>query len=117
MSFAGLFALWIFAQGTPPGTVQDPRASALSVFGPLVLMVVIMYVIIFRPQQKKAKEHQALLSKLATGDEVVTTGGLLGKVTDVGESFITIEIADGVRVKVQKFQVGSLMPKGTVKSA
>ncbi|HEY0341305.1 MAG TPA: preprotein translocase subunit YajC, partial [Steroidobacteraceae bacterium] len=69
------------------------------------------------PQQKKAKEHQALVSKLSAGDEVVTTGGILGKVTEVGDSFVTIEIADGVRVKVQKFQVGSLMPKGTLKSA
>ena len=61
--------------------------------------------------------NQALVSKLSAGDEVVTTGGILGKVTEVGDSFVTIEIADGVRVKVQKFQVGSLMPKGTLKSA
>jgi preprotein translocase subunit YajC len=89
-------------------------------FAPILMMVVfvvIFYFLLIRPQQKKAKEHQALVSKLATGDEVVTTGGILGKVTEVGESFVTIEIADGVRIKVQKFQVGSLMPKGTLKSA
>ena len=84
---------------------------------PLVLIFVVFYFLLIRPQQKKAKEHQALISKISTGDEVVTTGGILGKVTEVGDSFVTIEVADGVRIKVQKFQVGSLMPKGTLKSA
>jgi len=83
----------------------------------MVVFVVIFYFLLIRPQQKKAKEHQNLVSKLSTGDEVVTNGGLLGKVIEVGDSFITLEIADGVRVKVQKFQIGSLMPKGTLKSA
>lgn len=83
----------------------------------MVVFVVIFYFLLIRPQQKKAKEHQALISKISTGDEVVTTGGILGKVTEVGDSFVTIEVADGVRIKVQKFQVGSLMPKGTLKSA
>src|ERR1700728_526051 len=89
-------------------------------FAPIAMMVVfvvIFYFLLIRPQQKKAKEHQALLSKLSTGDEVVTTGGILGKVTEVGETFVTIEVAEGVQIKVQKFQVGSLMPKGTLKSA
>jgi preprotein translocase subunit YajC len=83
----------------------------------MVVFVVIFYFLLIRPQQKKAKEHQALISKIGVGDEVVTTGGILGKVTEVGDSFVTIEVADGVRIKVQKFQVGSLMPKGTLKSA
>ncbi len=83
----------------------------------MVVFVVIFYFLLIRPQQKKAKEHQALVSKLSAGDEVVTTGGILGKVTEVGDSFVTMEIAEGVRIKVQKFQVGSLMPKGTLKSA
>lgn len=108
------------------GLISDAYAQAAPAAGPggqfapilmMVVFVVIFYFLLIRPQQKKAKEHQALLSKLAAGDEVVTTGGILGKVTDVGDSFITLEIADGVRVKVQKFQIGSLMPKGTVKSA
>ena len=83
----------------------------------MVVFVVIFYFLLIRPQQKKAKEHQALISKISTGDEVVTTGGILGKVTEVGDSFVTIEVAEGVQIKVQKFQVGSLMPKGTLKSA
>ena len=96
-----------------PGTPGGQFAPILM----MVVFVVIFYFLLIRPQQKKAKEHQALVSKLSAGDEVVTTGGILGKVTEVGDSFVTIEIADGVRVKVQKFQVGSLMPKGTLKSA
>src|ERR1700716_198253 len=99
---------------------QAIPGSSGSQMAPLLMMVVfivIFYFLLIRPQQKKAKEHQALVSKLSAGDEVVTTGGILGKVTEVGDSFVTIEIADGVRVKVQKFQVGSLMPKGTLKSA
>ena len=88
---------------------------------PFILLMVsifaMFYFVLFRPQQKKQKEHQALLSKLAAGDEVVTTGGLLGKITEVGDSFITLEVAPDVRIKVQKFQVSALMPKGTVKGA
>lgn len=87
---------------------------------PLLMMVAfvgVFYFLLIRPQQKKAREHQALVQKLSAGDEVVTNGGLLGKVTEGGETFITLEIADGVRVKVQRFQIAQLMPKGTLKSA
>jgi preprotein translocase subunit YajC len=83
----------------------------------MVLFIGVFYLLLIRPQQKKAKEHQALVAKLAAGDEVVTTGGILGKVTDAGETFITLEIAEGVRVKVQRFQIAQLMPKGTLRSA
>src|ERR1017187_8458653 len=101
-----------WAQGT--GMTGNGRLA------PLLMMVVfigIFYFLLIRPQQRKAKEHQAMIAKLAAGDEVVTAGGLLGRVLDVGDSFVTIEIADGVRVKVQRIQVISLMPKGTLKSA
>ena len=103
-----------------PAFAQGASVSTGSQLAPLLVMVVfivIFYFLLIRPQQKKAKEHQALVSKLAAGDEVVTNGGLLGRVTEVGDSFVTLEIADGVRVKVQKFQVSALMPKGTLKSA
>jgi preprotein translocase subunit YajC len=83
----------------------------------MVAFVALFYFMLIRPQQKRARDHQALVSKLATGDEVVTGGGLLGRVTDVGDTFVTLEVADGVRVKVQKVQVTQLMPKGTLKSA
>ena len=87
---------------------------------PILMMVVfiaIFYFLLIRPQQKKAKEHQAMVTKLSTGDEVVTSGGILGKIVEVGDAFVTLEIAPNVQIKVQKFQVTSLMPKGTLKSS
>ena len=104
----------------PPAWAQGAPASPASQIPFLLVMAaifVMFYLVLWRPQQKKQKEHQTLISKLSAGDEVVTTGGLLGKITDVGDSFITLEISDGVRIKVQKFQVSALMPKGTLKSA
>jgi preprotein translocase subunit YajC len=101
-----------WAQATPGGSTSQ--------FMPLMMMVLfvgVFYFLLIRPQQKKAREHQALVSKLAAGDEVVTNGGMLGRVTDVGETFVTLEVADGVRIKVQRFQIAQLMPKGTLKSA
>ncbi|HWX68271.1 MAG TPA: preprotein translocase subunit YajC [Steroidobacteraceae bacterium] len=83
----------------------------------MAAFIALFYFMLIRPQQRRAKEHQALLTKLASGDEVVTSGGLLGRITDVGDTFVTLEVADGVRVKVQKAQVTQLMPKGTLKSA
>ncbi|MEY2854193.1 MAG: hypothetical protein RL030_1325 [Pseudomonadota bacterium] len=90
-------------------------AGGMSQILVLVVFVVVFYFLLIRPQQKRAKEHQAMLSKLATGDEVVSAGGILGRVTDIGDSFVTIEIADGVRIKVQRSQITSLVPKGTYK--
>jgi preprotein translocase subunit YajC len=83
----------------------------------LVVFVVVFYFLLIRPQQKRAKDHQAMLAKLAAGDEAVTAGGILGRVIEVGDSFVTLEIADGVRIKVQRSQISSLVPKGTFKSA
>ena len=82
-----------------------------------VLLMVVFYFLLIRPQNKRAKEQREMLSKIAAGDEVATTGGILGKVAEVGEQFLTLEIANGVNVKLQKFQVSQLLPKGTVKSA
>jgi preprotein translocase subunit YajC len=101
-----------FAQGAAPS--QGAQLAPLLM---MVVFLVIFYFLLIRPQQKKAKEHQAMLAKLAAGDEVVTAGGILGRVAEVGDTFVTIEIADGVRIKVQKFQVNALMPKGTLKGA
>ena len=94
--------------------------SAGGQLAPLLMMVVfivVFYFLLIRPQQRKAKDHQAMISKLSAGDEVVTSGGILGRIVEIGDTFITLEIADDVRIKVQKFQVTSLMPKGTLKSA
>jgi len=83
----------------------------------MAAFIALFYFMLIRPQQRRAKEHQALVAKLSAGDEVVTSGGVLGKVTDVGDLFVTLEVADGVRIKVQKGQITQLMPKGTLKSA
>lgn len=84
---------------------------------PLVLIFVVFYFLLIRPQAKRAKEHKAMVAALAAGDEVVTSGGILGKVIEAGEQFLTVEIADGVRVKVQRHTVGAVLPKGTLKNA
>ena len=93
-----------------------PQSSLLS-FLPLIVIFVVFYFLLIRPQMKRAKEHKALVTQLANGDEVVTTGGMLGKITNVGDSFVTIELAENVKVKLQKHAVASVMPKGTIKSA
>jgi preprotein translocase subunit YajC len=81
------------------------------------LLLVVFYFLLIRPQSKRAKEQREMLSKVAVGDEIATTGGILGKVTEVGDQFLSVEIADGVNIKLQKFQVAQVLPKGTVKSA
>ena len=81
------------------------------------LLLVVFYFLLIRPQSKRAKEQREMLSKVAVGDEIATTGGILGKVTEVGEQFLSVEIAHGVNIKLQKFQVAQVLPKGTVKSA
>lgn len=86
-------------------------------FLPLILIFVVFYFLLIRPQMKRAKEHRQMVAALNKGDEVVTNGGLLGKITDVGESFITLQLADSVEVKLQRQAVASVMPKGTIKSA
>ena len=83
----------------------------------LVVFVAVFYFLVIRPQQRRMKDQQSMISRLASGDEVVTSGGMLGRITEVGDNFITLEIADGVRIKVQKAQVTQLVPKGTLKSA
>ena len=82
-----------------------------------IILIAVMYFLMIRPQMKRQKEHRAMLDKLSKGDEVITNGGVAGVVTDVGDSFVTVEIADNVRVRVQKGAVGNVLPKGTLKSA
>lgn len=83
---------------------------------PLIL-IAIMYFLMIRPQMKRAKEHRSMLDALNKGDEVLTNGGLAGVVTDIGDNFVTIEIADNVRVRVQKSAVGNVLPKGSLKAS
>ena len=82
---------------------------------PMILMFVVLWFLMIRPQMKKAKEHKALLAALQKGDEVVTGGGLTGRVTKVGEAYVHVEIAEGVEVVVQKPSVVIVLPKGSLK--
>ena len=82
---------------------------------PLLLMFVVLYFVMIRPQMKKQKEHKAMIDALAKGDEVVTAGGLLGKVSKVGDTYVSLELADGVEVQCQRGAVTQVLPKGTLK--
>ena len=93
-----------------------PQDAGLMGFIPLIVIFVLFYFLLIRPQMKRAKDHRKMVESLAKNDEVVTSGGMLGKVIDIEESFVTVEIAEGVRVKIQKNAVTSLVPKGTAKS-
>ena len=99
-----------FAQDVSPG------AGGLMSFLPLIVIFAVFYFMLIRPQMKRAKEHRNLVSQLGKGDEVVTNGGLLGKITDLSDAFVTVEIAEGVQIKLQRSAVTTVMPKGTIKS-
>ena len=101
-----------WAQAAPQATT-DPLVSFL----PLIFIFVVFYFLLIRPQSKKAKEHKQMVEALAKGDEVVTNGGLLGRITKVGDNFLEVEVAENIRVKVQRQAIASLMPKGTVKES
>jgi len=101
-------------------TAPAANAGAGNIFQamlPFIVLFVIFYFLLIRPQSKRAKEHRKLVEALSKGDEVVTNGGLLGKVTDVSEQYLTVELAEGVQVKLQKQSVSTVLPKGTIKSA
>ncbi|MBK7461321.1 MAG: preprotein translocase subunit YajC [Betaproteobacteria bacterium] len=103
------------AHAQTAGAAADPMGGMMQLL-PMILMFVVLWFLMIRPQMKKAKEHKALLAGLAKGDEVVTGGGLLGKVTKVADSYITVEIAAGTEVVVQKPSITLVLPKGTMKS-
>lgn len=109
MEFLDFFIASAYAQDAQPGGLMS--------FLPLIIIFVIFYFLLIRPQMKRAKEHRKLVADLATGDEVVTNGGVLGRITKVGDSFVTLELADNVQIKVQRHAIASVMPKGTIKSA
>lgn len=102
------------------GAAASSPAAAGSPFSSLIMLGVlfaIFYFLLIRPQAKRAKEHKAMVEALAKGDEAVTNGGTLGRITEVGDQFITLEIDNGVSIKVQRGAIQSIMPKGTIKSA
>lgn len=93
-----------------------PASGSMMEFLPLVVLVVIFYFLILRPQQKRAKEQKVMLGGLQKGDEIVTSGGILGRVIKVGELYVSVEIADNVLVQIQKGTIQTVLPKGTIKS-
>jgi len=99
-----------WAQAAGGASAQSGFASLL----PLILIFVIFYFLLLRPQMKRAKEHKKMVASLAKGDEVVTNGGLLGKITKVDDNFAMVEITDGIVVKMQKTAITSMLPKGTL---
>ncbi len=99
-----------YAQGAQQG-------SALGMLLPMIIIFVAFWFLLIRPQQKKQKAHAALVSGLSVGDEVMTAGGILGKITNVTEHYAAVEIADGTIIKVQKMSVSQVVPKGTYDAA
>jgi len=89
--------------------------SSLMSMLPLVLMFAVLYFLMIRPQMKKQKEHRAMIDALAKGDEVVTVGGVLGKVSKIDDSFVGLEVANGVELQIQRASVVQVLPKGSIK--
>src|SRR5687767_2021905 len=114
------FLLNLFIGTAAAQDAAAPAASAPSLINALflpVMLIVVFYFLLIRPQQKKQKEHRAMVDTLSVGTEVVTGGGVLGKVTEVGEQFLTVEVADGDSIKVQRHSISAVLPKDTIKHA
>jgi preprotein translocase subunit YajC len=109
-----LFALIDFlAMGSPPGQQQDPRASLIQTVVMFSVLGVMFYFLLIRPQSKQRKEHEALLANIKSGDRVLTSGGILGLVTNVKEKTLVVKIADNVKVEIVKSAVSSVIQKGS----
>jgi preprotein translocase subunit YajC len=111
-----MFISSAFAQTAPAAAAAggDMQSSLMSML-PLLLMFVVLYFVMIRPQMKKQKEHKSMIDALAKGDEIITAGGFLGKVSKLGDSFLSVEIANGVEVQMQRSAVVQVLPKGTIK--
>ncbi len=107
---------WLISTASAQGTGAAGPSGMGALLLP-VIMIVVFYFLLIRPQSKRAKEHRAMVAALEVGAEVVTNGGILGKVTEVSEQFLTVEIAPNVNVKIQRHTVAQVLPKGTLKSA
>jgi preprotein translocase subunit YajC len=103
-----------FAQTAPAAAGGDMFSSLTSML-PLVLMFVVLYFVMIRPQMKKQKEHRTMIDAIAKGDEVVTVGGVLGKVAKMGDSYLALEVASGIELQVQRSAIVQVLPKGSIK--
>ena len=108
-----MFISEAFAQAAPAAAAGGE--SSLLTMLPLVLMFVVLYFVMIRPQMKRQKEHKAMVDALAKGDEVVTAGGVLGKVAKIGDTYLHVEVASGVELQLQRSAVVQVLPKGTLK--
>ncbi len=106
--------MFISTAYAPTAAGGDMQSSLMSML-PLVLMFVVLYFVMIRPQMKRQKEHRVMIDALAKGDEVATAGGILGKVTRLGDAYLGLEIANGVEVQVQRTAVVQVLPKGSIK--
>ena len=110
-----MFISSAFAQTAPVAAAGGgDMLSSLTGMLPLVLMFVVLYFVMIRPQMKKQKEHRAMIEAIAKGDEVATAGGLLGKITKLGDSYLTLEVAAGVEVQLQRSAIVQVLPKGAI---
>jgi len=112
MSFAAIYVFFALGPSAAPGTAPDPKAQMLQMVGTFVFMGVVMYFLMFRPQQKKTQEHNRLLKALKTGDKVVTQGGVLGVVINVKEKSVSIRSAD-TKLEVLKSAVSEILEKSS----
>jgi preprotein translocase subunit YajC len=103
-----------FAQAAPAAQTGSAQSSFLTLL-PLVLMFVVLYFVMIRPQMKRQKEHKAMVDALAKGDEVVMGGGVVGRVAKIGDPYIHLEVSNGVEIQVQRTAVIQVLPKGTYK--
>ena len=110
-----MFISSAFAQTVPAAAAGGDMQSSIMSMLPLVLMFVVLYFVMIRPQMKKQKEHKAMIDALAKGDEIATSGGMLGKVTKLGDSYVTLEIATAVEIQIQRSAVVQVLPKGSIK--
>ena len=110
-----MFISSAFAQTAPAPAAAGGMESSFMSLLPLVLMFVVLYFVMIRPQMKRQKEHRAMIDALAKGDEVATAGGLLGKITKLGDNYVAVEVAPGVEVQLQRSAVVQVLPKGSVK--
>ena len=106
-----MFISSAYAQAAGAADTQSQLMGML----PLVLMFVVLYFVKIRPQMKKAKEHKTMVEALAKGDEVIMGGGMLGKIAKLGETYLSVEVANGVEVQIQRAAVIQVLPKGTIK--
>ncbi len=110
-----MFISSAFAQTAPAAAAGGSMADSLMSMLPLVLMFVVLYFVMIRPQMKKQKEHRAMIEAVAKGDEVVTAGGVLGKISKVGDNYLGLEVSNGVEIQIQRSAVVQVLPKGSIK--